>query len=339
MLRFILLTALYLVGAWYADAFIRAPGQVTLFWPASGIAFAAVIRYGWRSSLFIPVAILLVHLLLVPVPAGFLPFSVGSNFIGVLVGALIISITTTPTRISVVSGFGMLRGGIAMVLVSGLIGCLGLVWSGMMPARDFWPALAKWCMGDLLGIVCIAPSMLLLTARPSRNPDVPPATDYSRVKEKSAWIACLLLTFAIIYWSGSRNSLYALGHVRPAAEPADVERDPFPAGLDGARHRAGGAVHDLAGGPGPGRLHAADASPGFGAAAGLHVPVRPDPAGPGRLDVRTAAGDKESAAARDHRCRHRPAQPRRVRGSDAAGAAAGQCGRGRWPTSTSTTSP
>lgn len=211
MLRFILLTALYLVGVWYADAFIRAPGQVTLFWPASGIAFAAVIRYGWRSSLFIPVAILLVHLLLVPVPAGFLPFSVGSNFIGVLVGALIISITTTPTRISVVSGFGMLRGGIAMVLVSGLIGCLGLVWSGMMPARDFWPALAKWSMGDLLGIVCIAPSLLLLTAPPSRNPDVPPATDYSRVKEKTAWIACLLLTFAIIYWSGSRNSLYALG--------------------------------------------------------------------------------------------------------------------------------
>ncbi len=36
MLRLILLTGLYLLGAWYATAFISSPNQVTLFWPASG---------------------------------------------------------------------------------------------------------------------------------------------------------------------------------------------------------------------------------------------------------------------------------------------------------------
>jgi len=207
MLRFILLTALYLLGAWYADAFIRAPGQVALFWPASGIAFAAVLRYGWRWSGFIPPAILLVPLLLPPVPAAFLPFPMGPKFFGVLVGSFVIALTTTPTRISVVSGFGMLRGGIAMVLVSGLIGSTGLVWSGMMPAQEFWPALARWCMGDLLGIVCIAPSMLLLTAPPSRNPDVPPPEDYSHGQEKGAWIVAPLVAFGILYLGGNRNQL------------------------------------------------------------------------------------------------------------------------------------
>ena len=211
MLRFILLTALYLLGAWYANAFIRAPGQVALFWPASGIAFAAVLRYGWRWSVFIPLAILLVHLLLAPVPTAFLPFSMGSNFFGVLAGVAVVRMTQTQTRISVGSGFGALRGAIITVTVSGLIGCAGLVWSGMMPANEFWPALAKWCMGDLLGIVCIAPSMLILTAPMSRNPDVPPPEDYSEANEKTAWVVGLLMTFAIIYWSGSRNSLYALG--------------------------------------------------------------------------------------------------------------------------------
>ena len=36
MLRFLLLTGLYLLGIWYAVAFIREPDEVTLFWPAAG---------------------------------------------------------------------------------------------------------------------------------------------------------------------------------------------------------------------------------------------------------------------------------------------------------------
>ena len=69
MLRFLLLTGLYLLGIWYAVAFIRTPDEVTLFWPPAGIAFAAVLRYGWRSSIFIPVAVLIAHFSFVPVPA------------------------------------------------------------------------------------------------------------------------------------------------------------------------------------------------------------------------------------------------------------------------------
>src|SRR6476659_11230382 len=76
MLRFLLLTGLYLLGIWYAVAFIRTPDEVTLFWPPAGIAFAAVLRYGWRSSIFIPVAVLIAHFTFVPVPPKFIPFSV-----------------------------------------------------------------------------------------------------------------------------------------------------------------------------------------------------------------------------------------------------------------------
>ena len=87
MLRFLLLTGLYLLGIWYAVAFIRTPDEVTLFWPAAGIAFAAVLRYGWRWSVFIPFAVLAAHFSFVPVPAKFIPFSVLANFLGPLAGA------------------------------------------------------------------------------------------------------------------------------------------------------------------------------------------------------------------------------------------------------------
>ena len=50
MLRFLSLTGLYLLGIWYAVAFISTPDQVTLFWPPAGIAFAAILRYGWRRN-------------------------------------------------------------------------------------------------------------------------------------------------------------------------------------------------------------------------------------------------------------------------------------------------
>src|SRR4249919_740292 len=114
MLRFLLLTGLYLLGIWYAVAFIRAPDEVTLFWPAAGVSFAAVLRYGWRWSAFIPVAVLIAHLSFVPVPSSFVPFSVLANFIGPLVGAWAVNATGISPRIRVASGFSMLRAGIAM---------------------------------------------------------------------------------------------------------------------------------------------------------------------------------------------------------------------------------
>ena len=119
MLRFLLLTGLYLLGIWYAVAFIREPDEVTLFWPAAGVAFAAVLRYGWRWSAFVPVAVLIAHFTFVPVPSSFIPFSVLANFLGPIAGAYAVHATGVQPRISVASGFGMLRGGMAMVLVSG----------------------------------------------------------------------------------------------------------------------------------------------------------------------------------------------------------------------------
>jgi diguanylate cyclase (GGDEF)-like protein len=213
MLRFLLLTGLYLLGIWYAVAFIRTPDEVTLFWPPAGIAFAAVLRYGWRSSIFIPVAVLIAHFTFVPVPPKFIPFSVLANFLGPLAGAYAVHATGIQPRISVASGFGMLRASSAMVFVSALIGVFGLVYSGMVAESAYGPSLLTWAFGDLLGIITLAPTLLLVSAPSSDNPDQPRRSDYSSSREKTLWLVLMALSYAIVYWGGLKNSVYALGTV------------------------------------------------------------------------------------------------------------------------------
>ena len=213
MLRFILFTALYMFGTWYAVAFIGGPSQVALYWPSAGIGYAAALRYGWRGAGFIPVAVIASHLLFAPVPATFLAFSALSNWLGALAGAWAVHESRIPPRVSIASGFIMLRGAVVMVLVSAAIGVSGLLYSNMIPVSDIWLASFKWAMGNLLGIICITPSMLLLAAPVSNNPDMPRDDDYTSVKEKAPWLIVLLVSFGIVYWGGLRNSVYALGMV------------------------------------------------------------------------------------------------------------------------------
>ena len=56
---FLALVGLYLAGNAYAVHLANGPGDFALFWPSAGIAFAAVLRYGLRWALFIPVAMVI----------------------------------------------------------------------------------------------------------------------------------------------------------------------------------------------------------------------------------------------------------------------------------------
>ncbi|HEU4814408.1 MAG TPA: hypothetical protein VFS99_09310, partial [Xanthomonadaceae bacterium] len=83
--RFLLLTGLYLAGAVLASLYLRVPEDVTLFWPSAGIGYAVVVRYGLPWVATVPVALALLHALVLPVPAEFLPYSIGSNTLATLV--------------------------------------------------------------------------------------------------------------------------------------------------------------------------------------------------------------------------------------------------------------
>ncbi|GAB2509633.1 sensor domain-containing diguanylate cyclase [Lysobacter humi (ex Lee et al. 2017)] len=205
-------TALYVLGIGYSDAFVIGPSHVTLFWPAAGVAFALVGGAGLRWAAVIPVAVLIAHLTITQVPAAFVPFSVASNLAGALAGATLAGRLRGTAFDSAGSLFGFAAGATVMATVAAAIGTFGLVVAGMVPVAAAGTAYTKWALGDLLGIVCIAPTLLLLTRR-AADVDAPPTTDYAGAGEKAAWVLVYATAYAFVYWVGRQNSGYALGMV------------------------------------------------------------------------------------------------------------------------------
>ncbi|HRQ63827.1 MAG TPA: hypothetical protein PKZ76_03010, partial [Xanthomonadaceae bacterium] len=110
---------LYLAGAWLATLFLDGPDQVTLIWPSAGLALAVLLLYGLRWWPFIAVSALLLHLLLAPVPASFIPFSMAANSAGALLGAWWVRryYPQPPTSLRVRYGFAVLGGAILLATV------------------------------------------------------------------------------------------------------------------------------------------------------------------------------------------------------------------------------
>src|SRR4249919_576761 len=125
-LRAVVLIGLYLLATEFADRFIAAPGSVSLLWPASGLALAAIVRYGKRWAWFVPVAMLIAHLSFSPVPAAFIPFSLASNLFGVLAGGWLIRSAPAPDQMDTRFGFRVLLGAMLMAAVSAAIGVFGM---------------------------------------------------------------------------------------------------------------------------------------------------------------------------------------------------------------------
>jgi diguanylate cyclase (GGDEF)-like protein len=204
-------TALYVLGIWYSDAFVIGPSHVTLFWPAAGVAYAAVLGRGLRWAAIIPVAVLIAHTTFSDVPATFIPFSVASNLLGSLAGAVVVRRTGARRFDDAQGVFAFAAGASVMALVAAAIGTLGLAVADMVPVAASGTAYAKWALGDLLGILCIAPSLLLMLR--STSPDAPLRRDFAGAGEKLVWAAVYAGSYAFVYWVGLQNSGYALGMV------------------------------------------------------------------------------------------------------------------------------
>jgi diguanylate cyclase (GGDEF)-like protein len=215
--RLLAFIGLYLFFSFLAISFIHTPGQVTLFWPASGVAFVFLVRYGLIWCIPLAATLCLMHWLMDPVTPLFLLFSISSNVIGAVLAAMYVRsyyyVRTykLSSFLSLRSGFISLRAAIIMSLTSGLIGVTGLNISGIANVDEFWLGVAKWTMGDLLGIICTAPSLFLLTAPVSQNPDRPIDSDYATINGKLVWSFLLVISFIFIFLGGASKSPYALG--------------------------------------------------------------------------------------------------------------------------------
>ncbi|HET6604992.1 MAG TPA: EAL domain-containing protein [Xanthomonadaceae bacterium] len=211
-IRFVVLVALYVAGGHLATFFIESPDQVTLIWPPAGIAFGALIVYGPRWWPFIAVGVVTVHLGLESVPLLFVPYSAAGNVLGAVAGAVLARRAAPDLMhaLTVRNGLVMLAAGLVMVSITAAIGVAGLAHSGMITMTAVPAAFAKWAMGDLFGLIVIAPSVLLVAAA-LEGPRQRLPIEYADWSEKAAWFAVMCLSLAAVLSIGGHSRPYAIG--------------------------------------------------------------------------------------------------------------------------------
>ncbi len=211
--KFVLLVALFIAGAWLATWFVAGPDQVTLIWPPAGIAMGALIVYGWRWWPFIPVAVLLFHLTLNPVPAAFIPFSMAANLSAALIAYAWVAkrAPNAVEQLSMRSGFIFLQAACVSLVIGGAVGAAGLVAAGMVPRSAFFSAWLQWSLGDLFGVVAVLSSVLIGARWFSwRERDAQPL-HLARPREKAIWLVVFLVSLVLVALAARRSGAYALG--------------------------------------------------------------------------------------------------------------------------------
>ncbi|WP_078916284.1 MASE1 domain-containing protein [Streptomyces viridochromogenes] len=178
-------------------------GQVTPFWPPTGIALVALMLWGLRMWPAIAVGAFVVNVTLGPSILPVLAIA-ASNTIAPICACLLlrrvgfhIALDRLQDALALV-----FLGALAGMLISATIGTGVLVASEALTAHDFWPTWSVWWTGDAMGVLFITP--LLLAARTARPPRGSPAL---------RWAEALLLlggttTITLVATRSSLNLLF-----------------------------------------------------------------------------------------------------------------------------------
>ena len=197
----------------FAHQTVASPGDVALYWPASGAALALVVLRGWRWALLVPLSLLLVQLTSGSVSAAFLPYWLLAGFAGTLSGGWLAGysrrgdLAARPGTVRY--GFHILLGGVLMAAIGGVIGGFGMWQAGLIKAPELLDTQLRWALGDLLGIASVTPALMLASEawRLGRERRDYPGSD----GEALLWNVALVASFLLMAWGMSLSRDFALG--------------------------------------------------------------------------------------------------------------------------------
>lgn len=168
-LRMVAVVAAYYVCARIGLQQVLVRGQVTPFWPPTGIALVALLLWGLRMWPAVALGAFLVNVALGPwiVPVLFI---VAGNTLAPVCAYLLLR------RVGFRTELDRLKDALALVflgalggmVISATVGTGVLVAFGALSSGAFWPTWSVWWTGDAMGVLVIAP--LLLVARHARWP-------------------------------------------------------------------------------------------------------------------------------------------------------------------------
>ena len=190
------LTAVYFLAARFGLAFAPVAGSATLIWPPAGIALAAVLLLGN----YVAPAIVLGEFLanyLAGGPGVWVAIGMGlGNACEALVGAWLLrkipSFSITLERVSSVVAL-IIWSAVVSTLTSATVGVMSLYAGGALQLEAVRGAWRAWWIGDLVGVLLIAPLILAWATTPR-------AVNHTRWLEKVALVVSLLVVCALAFF-------------------------------------------------------------------------------------------------------------------------------------------
>jgi PAS domain S-box-containing protein len=196
----VLLTALCFAGGKIGLLVPIVQQRVTLLWPPTGIALAAVLLCGAWVWPAITLGSLLVSFSTGTPPVAATVIAVG-NTLGALAGGWLLRRLGFRNRLERVRDLlALLTTGVVVApLISAVIGVAALNLAWRVPSARVLQSALSWWLGDAMGVLLVTPVLLTAFARPFR-----PARR-ERVVEAAALAFCLLAAGALTLSSWSSN--------------------------------------------------------------------------------------------------------------------------------------
>ncbi|OHC64686.1 MAG: hypothetical protein A2040_03315 [Rhodocyclales bacterium GWA2_65_19] len=206
ILRIALLSAAYFLMARLGMALALVHDTVTLFWPPSGIALAALLTFGWRVFPAIAIGEFFANLTTGLPVSSMLGISCGNVLEGLLGYYLLRHRFGFDDRLQSLRDVGVLF--LFGALVSPLVAAANGAWwmqlaFGGSP-DEYLHTLQYWWMGDALGIALFTPLILAWL----RSESVEWTAEQL---QRAAWTAVLLVTGCVLTFSDLENRLPELG--------------------------------------------------------------------------------------------------------------------------------
>jgi len=156
----------YYAGAKTGLAYAIVGGAVSLVWPSSGIALVALLALGFEVAPGIVIGSFLANVS-VGVPVSVAAVIGAGAMVAALTAAILLNraarFQITLDRIHDVLAFIGLAA-VVSTAVSSLIGATALLGGGLVPITEYGAAFLKWWLGDMMGVLVVAPPLLSFLA-------------------------------------------------------------------------------------------------------------------------------------------------------------------------------